>query len=67
MMYVMLCTNKGGIFKAIRSSQINTNGSSAGFIQFEMCKNLSDSESKYGPSEGYHAFDTRCESKKKIN
>jgi hypothetical protein len=31
-----------------------------------MCKNLSDSESKYGSSEGYHAFDTRCESKKKL-
>jgi|LakMenEpi03Aug12_release.lakeMendotaPanAssembly.Ray.scaffolds.fasta_scaffold645989_1 hypothetical protein len=47
LMHVLLCANNGSIFKTIKSNQINTNCSLAGFIQFKICKNLIDSESKY--------------------
>jgi len=46
LMYVLWCNNNGSIFKAIRSSQINTNWSLEVFIQFKMCKNLLNSGSK---------------------
>ena len=38
--------NNGGIFKKIYSNQINSNGSLAGLIPFEICKNLIESESQ---------------------
>jgi hypothetical protein len=38
--------NNRGIFKKIESNQINTNGSLAGLIPFERCKNIIESESQ---------------------